>query len=265
MTKFLQKRKSVRIYKEQALGQDALAFIRDKVGDIEGEENTDELNFHLFENGNLIAKGLDGLAGYAGVMIEAPHYIAVELRNNDELSTIRKGYYLERLNTELVEKGLDTCYITVSKVDDNKRKELFGEFGNYVDNILAVGHGAEDKVFSETSASPKMAVKEFVFNEYRDTPASMDLLEQRGLFEVFSSVRFAPSFKNDQPWRFILRDDHVELYMVPGNDLESNRTDIGVMMCYFELLMHLEGFRGKWTLEPKAPEQGWSFIGTFPL
>ena len=137
MTNFLQKRKSVRDFKNKKIPADVLAKIKENMKVI---DNLDAMaKFYLFENGSIIYKGLDGKAGYNGVMIEAPHYIGLEFNKDSEINILKSGYLLEKLNTEIVNLDLDTCWITVFAVDDNTKKSLFGENGANIDYLIAIG------------------------------------------------------------------------------------------------------------------------------
>ena len=150
MTNFLQKRRTVREFAPTKLSKLEMEWLRDTLDKIEAESKDNDVSFALYEDGESVAKNLDGKAGYGGVMIKAPYYIALR--------------------------------------------------ANY------------------------------------------------GLFDLFSSIRFAPSHINAQPWRFLLKDDGtVTLYMDKSKGVKSY-VDIGVVMYYFEAMLESTGTHKTWTL-----------------
>ena len=73
------------------------------------------------------------------------------------------------------------------------------------------------------------------------------ILEERGLDDLFYYVKFAPSTKNSQPWRFVLKGTHVELYL-KEIDQRVEYMDAGIIMYYFQILASYMGIYNKWTL-----------------
>ena len=122
MTNFLQKRKSVRNFKTDTVPRDVLENIKLLMDEMDREESG--ISFSLYENGKIVADGLKGKAGYAGVMKEAPHYIALDINGKKPLNILKGGYCLEKLNTKIVDLDLDTCWITVDSVDEDTKKAI---------------------------------------------------------------------------------------------------------------------------------------------
>ena len=161
MTNFLQKRKSVRNFKKDTVPRDSLENIKLLMDELDQEEG--EINFSLYENGKIVAEGLRGKAGYSGVMIEAPHYIALDITNDKPLNILKGGYCLEKLNTKIVDLDLDTCWITVDDVDAETKKAIFGENGIGIDYLIAIGYGQKKKLFDPEVTSSRLNVDEIVF------------------------------------------------------------------------------------------------------
>lgn len=248
MTNFLQKRRTVRDFKAKPLSQDILNKVREILDQTEAKNMVNALQFGFYENGDIIADALEGKAGYGGVMIHAPHYISLEMNSSSESERIRLGYLLESVNTALVEEGLGTCWITIDRVDIETKKRLFGEAGEAVDFLIGIGEAKGKKIFSHNQVTPRLSIDKFVFKDDFDTPASVEELEQRGLIDVFSSVRFAPSHMNSQPWRFLIQDEKINLYMVRSKWDQRSLVDIGVMMFYFEAMANSMGNHTEWEL-----------------
>ncbi len=262
MTNFLQKRKSVRNFKNDNVPRDALENIKLLMDEMDREESG--ISFSLYENGKIVAEGLRGKAGYAGVMIEAPHYIALDIEDDKPLNILKGGYCLEKLNTKIVDLDIDTCWITVDNVDEDTKKAIFGENGTTIDYLIAIGYGQKKKLFDPEVTSSRLNVEEIVFADTIGQAISIETLENYGLFDVFSSVRYAPSHKNFQPWRFVLKGTDVEAYMLKSAEDNRSLIDMGVVLFYMEEMLKTIGINKKWTIDLKDAGK-YYYIGYFTI
>ena len=245
---FLVDRRSMRDYRIKGLDPEVLDNIRKLLKELENEFKDGTFEFRLYENGQLIFNGLEGIAGYSGVMIESPHYIALDLKKNDDRTNIYSAYYMEKLVTKLIELDLATCWITVNDVDVNLKKELFGESTNQINFILAFGYPKRNNPFSKTPFSERIGVEEMVYYKEIGQHITLEYLEQIGLADTFYYLRFAPSIKNLQPWRFIVTDDKVHLLIKCDEGNNPSLVDAGIAMYYFEELQALQGTKNNWSL-----------------
>lgn len=181
LTNFLEKRKSVRNFTDESADSATL----DKVKSI--IKNSEEENYILFENGKIIAKGLEGKAGYNNTMIVAPHYIGLPVKGSTDEDRLKTGYYLEKINTELIRLGLSTCWITVDNVDDATSKSVFGEEGANISYLIAFGYPKARKLFDPKTQSERKPVSEIVFVEDFNHPATAEDLEVSSLIFAFVS------------------------------------------------------------------------------
>lgn len=262
MTNFLQKRKSVRNFKNDNVPRDALENIKLLMDEMDREESG--ISFSLYENGKIVAEGLKGKAGYAGVMIEAPHYIALDIEDDKPLNILKGGYCLEKLNTKIVDLDIDTCWITVDNVDEDTKKAIFGENGTTIDYLIAIGYGQKKKLFDPEVTSSRLNVEEIVFADTIGQAISIETLENYDLFDVFSSVRYAPSHKNFQPWRFVLKGTDVEAYMLKSDEDNRSLIDMGVVLFYMEEMLKTIGINKKWTIDLKDAGK-YYYIGYFTI
>jgi len=245
---FLMNRRSMRDYRNKSVELDVLDRIKDILKELENEFEEGTFGFKLYENGQLIYNGLEGLAGYSGVMVESPHYIALNLKENDEKTVIYSAYYMEKLVTKLIELDLATCWISVYDVDKNLRKDLFGEWTNEINFILAFGYPRRNHPFSKEPFSERISIEEMVYDNEIGQHITLEYLEQIGLADTFYYLRFAPSIKNLQPWRFIVTNDKVHLLIKCDEDDNPSLVDAGIVMYYFEALQELQGTKNKWSL-----------------
>ncbi|WP_311561604.1 nitroreductase family protein [Peptoniphilus duerdenii] len=258
LTNFLEKRKSVRNFTDKSADSTTL----DKVKSI--IKNSEEENYILFENGKIIAKGLEGKAGYNNTMIVAPHYIGLSLKGSTDEDRLKTGYYLEKINTELIRLGLSTCWITVDNVDDATSKSVFGEEGAHISYLIAFGYPKARKLFDPKTQSERKPVSEIVFVEDFNHPATAEDLEQYGILNIMSTIRYAPNYMNLQPWRFLIKESAMELFMEEKYDKTKTLVDCGVIMYYFEELMKAMGRKSTWNIKLEEAE-GMLKIATFTM
>lgn len=262
LTNFLQDRKSVRDFKDKSLSAKELDVVKSAMNEVEMEEG---VHLRLFENGKIIADGLEGKAGYSGVMIRAPHYISLELAGDTEEDLIKSGMALEHLNALLVREGFGTCWITVDMVDAETKKALIGLEGEKVSYMIALGIPKGKRLFSTETATERKSVQELVSEGSWGHPVNLDTLEQRGLLDLFSSVRYAPSHKNAQPWRFLVEDDRVLLAMKRGLEDERSLVDMGVVLYYVKGMAKELGIPEDYTLLEGHEIDGLKVIASYNL
>ena len=252
MTNFLKNRKSIREFRNKGINTDILDDIRLYLDQLEKEESNGSIKFKLYEYGEKLYKSLKGIGGYSGVMIESPHYIGLEIMNNQEKNIIYSAYYMEKLITKLNNLGIDTCWVSIKDVDEDTKVEVFGDAIGEFNYLLAIGYGKPKNPFINEPFSERIGVDELVYNNEIGNPINMEDLENRGLGDLFYYVRFAPSVLNKQPWRFILKKDKVVLLLKYNKEEVPNLMDAGIIMYYFESLSESVGLNEKWVLMDKT-------------
>lgn len=256
---FLKSRISTRDYKDEKLDE----AITKKVYEIVNEEaeklGTENLAFLLNTDGESVYKALDGVAGYRGVMIKAPAYIALDARNNDPATIVKGAYGVEEIITKLYNLGLGTCWITVSEVDELVKQSAFNYSEGDINILLAVGYPFEDEK-REHRYSDRGATEDLVFLGDFDTPATDEDLKHRGLNNIFDYAKFAPSANNAQPWRFLIVDDEIRLYIEDYKG-DVNLIDAGIMMYYIDELSKAYAMPLGFKVEPKIGSDKYTYIG----
>ncbi len=248
MNNFLRNRKSVRDFKDKKMKDEMLGEIKGYCNQLRGEIAKEGFEFLLFEDGERIYKSLEGIGGYAGVMIKSPHYIGLNIKDNRDESLIYGAYFMENLITKLTDLNIGSCWISLKGVDEKTKKDLFQTTDGNIDYLLAIGHPVPKNPFVGDSTSSRIGVEDIVFKD--EIGKSMDLgeLESRGLDDLFYYIRFAPSSHNKQPWRFILKDDRVVLLLAHSPEEKPNLADAGIIMYYFENLAQAIGIDNRWNL-----------------
>ena len=224
--------------------------VRDAIEELEKEETRILFDLVLFQDGKKIAKGFEGEGGYHGKMIESPHYIGIRLREATAEAIVVASYYTERLITVLTSLNLGTCWVTIKDVDRGLRSAYLGEDNKNIAYLLAFGHSKASNPFDtvKDEKSQRIGIEDMVFDQNLDKPVDMAYLEERGLDDLFYYLRFAPSTKNSQPWRFVLSGHRLVLYM-EEQDQKVNLMDAGIIMYYFKQLASYIGISEDWKLD----------------
>lgn len=248
MTNFLKNRRSIREFRRKKVDQDTLIEIISLLGKLEKEKEEYNIKFNFYEDGDNIFEKLSGLGGYAGVMVESPHYIGLEELNNNKSTEIYGAYYMEKLITDLNRLGLDTCWVSIGDLSKDLKKDIFIDLEGQTNYLLAIGYRKPKNPLINEPFSERLGVEEIVYSKNLGEEISPRELEHRGLDDLFYYVRFAPSKGNCQPWRFLLGKDKVTLIIEHEEGQKPNYTDAGIIMYYFEALGRAIGIMGEWEL-----------------
>lgn len=257
-TNFLKTRTSTREFKDSKIGEDKIKKIYETVTDLKNRLDEEDLDYQIEKNGDAVYEKLNGKAGYKGVMIKAPLYIGLDIENKNERALVKGAYGLEELITRLSELKISSCWISVSDTDVKDLNEAFLNANGNIKSILAVGEAVEEEK-REHRYDDRKGINEFVFIDNLNHKASIEELEQRGLDDLFSYLRFAPSAYNEQPWRFVLVDGLVKLYLEDYKN-ESNLVDAGIVMYYFDQLTKEISINSNWEVSPKLDGSKYVFI-----
>ena len=255
----LKYRTSTREYKDEKLDEATAKKVYEIVNEEAEKLGRENLAFLLNTDGDSVYKALDGVAGYRGVMIKSPAYIALDARNNDAATIVKGAYGVEEIITKLNKLGLETCWITVNDVDETVKQSAFNYSEGDINILLAVGYPLNDER-RERSFRDRGATEDLVFLGDFDTPATDEDLKYRGLGHIFDYAKFAPSSNNSQPWRFLIVDDELRLYIEDYKG-DVNLIDAGIMMYYIDELSKAYAMPLGFEIEPKIGSDKYTYIG----
>lgn len=259
-TNFLKSRTSTREYKDTAIDEATRKKLFEIV-DAEAEKlGKDDLSFLVNTDGESIYKALEGVAGYRGIMIKAPAYIALNALNDNPASIVKGAYGMEEIITKLNELGLGSCWITVSDVEKTVKQSAFNFTEGDVNLLLAVGYPLDGEVRQQRFDDRK-PTEDLVFLGDFDTQATDEDLEQRGLNDIFDYAKFAPSTHNEQPWRFVIIDDEIKLY-IENFKGDVNLIDAGIIMYYVDELGKSLAMTSGWDINPEISSEKYTYIAT---
>jgi nitroreductase len=276
MLKLVEKRRSVREYKNKVLSRDDRKTLEQVLANKPGLAEDASLEFVFVEDGKIAKGKLEGFAGYYGHMIEAPHYYAL-LSNADNICYKITGYVGEWFILKATQEDIGTCWVEV-KDSDKVKVALEIESEKRVVALIAIGYAKKevrlsniyasatrgslstltdlgypniDPNFSKGPISHRKPLTEFVYlDEWGITP-ELEELEKRGLHEAFFYMRLAPSYSNRQPWRFIVRGNEIFLAITLDDEIDEAMQNIeaGIAMLYLEVAMHDLGISGQWMIK----------------
>lgn len=247
---FIKERKSTREFQQKPLEKEDVKRIAAVVDEANEHAAPFGVEYLFVQEGKAVRDKLSGQGGYAGVMIEAPAYIALTSKEQDPKAIIYGAYYLQKLITTLEGFDLGTCWITIANVDEETKDNAFGTGERTVSYLIAVGYSKRVLALGEQQYSSRLALEDYVFMKNFSNPATEQELASRGMIDLFYYIKFAPSEQNRQPWRYVVNNDNVELYIHDYRG-EGNLVDAGISMYFFEELAKADSMRVEWKVDPK--------------
>lgn len=265
IARFLEKRKSVRDFRDKKANASTIQEIKNAIQSINEETGRDDIFFDFYEDGKSVYDKLENLGGYNKVMIKSPHYIGLEVLCEKPETLLYGSYFMEKLITKVNEIGLDTCWITVVHVDDS----LINQHGGKVDYLLALGYPKRKlPFFSDNEDVERRSIAEIVFKGEVENSISNEELENLGLRDIFHYLKFAPSSYNTQPWRFLIDNNKITLLYSYNGQEDIRYADVGIIMYYFEELARSKGLGSGWELtegEIKGEKANYKKIAIFSI
>lgn len=267
---FLEKRKSCRNYKNRDLSSEDKEKLLQILQAPHPLEEVPGYELVFVEDGNRAAIRLEGFAGYSGVMIKAPHYIGVFA--DEKCIHVRKAAYgVEDVILKMMAMDIGSCWISVKDSDAAKLSMGWKDKEARLVALVALGYPKEENYFSKLFSNLKHPLinplKEGYANLNLETKNGMPLreetssfvylnewgnstdyseLERRGIDKVYHYLKYAPSWGNRQPWKFII--DKNDIILSIRHDDKISRVDecleAGIAMFYFRVAMEGHGLRG---------------------
>ncbi len=269
MNKVMEKRKSVRDFENKSLTSNDYYELVNIMDSIPTLYEGSKVSYKYFDDRDEFYSLFDGIAGYNGVLIDAPQYIVLYSEKADR-GYMAGGYVAEYLALKLTENEIGSCWISTNSNEDIIDEKLGLSDAETVVAILALGYAKNNikisGIFSKTrkggyrhvdakvnrgDESTRLSSTEIVFLDKWGEKIDYDELANYGMAESMAYMRLAPSALNRQPWRFVITRDGVTLF-IREDDYDNNRqsyTEAGIAMLYFEVAMSSDGIAGKWSID----------------
>ena len=246
-------RKSVRSYDSAPAPDAELEAVR-RAGEGALALTPSELRFHLCPH-QRIGGEVKGLLGDYGKVIRAPHY-AVVAACEAEGYLVDAGYRFEQLILEATRRGLGTCWVggffreptlrAALELDERWRVVALTPLGR-----PATGGLLDRAIRGIVSSSKRKPLDAICFEERHGQSLSARARADDRLMRVLEAARWAPSWANKQPWRFVLAGREILLYKEARQVKEGkdyHLVDCGIAMAHLHLAAEALELGGRWTL-----------------
>lgn len=243
--------KSVRLYKKEDVDPGLFKELLEYFD--RGKRLFDDIEVEVIrKNRDEVYEQLKDSAGYNNRMIEAPHYL-VFLSEEKDYYIENAGYRVQDLMLKAWSLGIASCWITFGDGEEIKKK-IGIESDKKLAALIALGYeNPQSKVLYEKgkyntssnvlviedNTSERLGIRDLVFTNEWGEKADPDELVNYGLLEGFFYGILAPSYKNRQPWRFIV--DRGTVVLALKKDIYvteyEEKIDTAVIMLYFDAII----------------------------
>jgi nitroreductase len=221
------------------------------------------------------ARILARTVGLYGLVEGATHLLVGLLPARTHHARLDLGYVLEHAVLEATRLGLASCWITGTYHPGEAASEVEMSEGEAVAGTVALGYARGDRMASIhdgavrrlLGAHRRFPLERIVFagrwgeswSPESADPTLVDLLEH---------ARLAPSAKNSQPWRFVVRPGEIALVLRRKQPIDG-----GIVMAHIALVAKEMGWPGGWTVRWGDDELADALglpgsvipVGTFPV
>jgi nitroreductase len=249
----ISRRISIRSYEPVTAAGDILEEIR-SAGEQAVALTSADMKFFLCTDAQM-GKEVKGLIGDYGKTIHAPHYLILASREHAGYLT-DAGFRFEQMVLEATRKGLGTCWVGLMFKESSLRAALGLDPSWRIMVLTPIGWPAEQSFVSRTlrtlaGSKARKPLDQLFFWERHEGPLPQKLLAEERLVRVLEAVRWAPSWMNKQPWRFILTGNEILAYKVGQQNREGkdyHLLDCGIAMAHLHLAATALGLEGRWEL-----------------
>lgn len=189
-----------------------------------------------------------------GTITGASRYLLIGI-HDDDLSMLSAGFGMEKVILKATELGLGTCWMALSFKDSDFSKAADMPVDEPLRIISPVGYPAKKRKMLESvtrmalRSSKRLPMEELFFEGEFDIPVSSN----NRFYDALEMMRLAPSAKNTQPWRALIRDKVVWFYYVEKSKISI--LDLGIGLCHFDCTLKSERKHGVWEKSVEAPEK----------
>lgn len=183
---------------------------------------------------------------------------------DDAVSALSAGFCFEQVVLKAWEMGLGTCWIAATfKGSDFGRGEAWPA-GERLRVVSPVGT-ADDKGLMEKFVRLTLGSKNrkpfgrLFFQDHAGTP----LPDDSPFREALEMTRLAPSSRNSQPWRAVVRGRQVHFFSEGDSPLAP--LDCGIGICHFYETERFRGRSGSLAILRDHPDplRDWKYVATY--
>lgn len=266
----ISRRISVRNFRPEPASLEKLEAIR-SFGEHAEPLTTTEMRFMLCTN-EAMGREIKGVIGDYGKTIHAPHFIVLAARERDGYLT-DAGFRFEQMVLEATRNRLGTCWVGLMFKEASLRANLGLDESWRMIVITPIGYAPKSSVTNSllrtlAGSKGRKPVSRLFFWERIGGPLPQNITSNDSLVRVMDAVRWAPSWMNRQPWRFVLSDREIRVYKVGQRNREGkdyHLLDCGIAMCHLHLAMRAIKMNGRWELATDLRRSDEVLIGRYVL
>lgn len=230
----MSRRRSIRNYSGDTLSKEKLDKVKEFVGKSGKYHDRVSVDAKLVEAGRRFQKDISGVIADYG-KVKAPHYLVLTSNGGDR-GLVELGYRYEFVVLALTSMRVGTCWIGKGFND----AELEGYIDIPTDQspkaLIAFGPVPDQKL-EEIEEPKRKDLDAFLIEKGED-----DI--DRKTTEVIDALRRAPSSINSQPWRVLVEEKRLHLYIKPRTILtrklmeslsDMNRIDAGIGLRHMQV------------------------------
>jgi nitroreductase len=217
--------------------------------------------FQLFENDTQGNDRGDRVGAY-GMIWGARTYLTGAVEEN-RCALEDFGYLFELLVLKATDLDLGTCWLGGNFTRDRFAKAIRLGEEEILPAVSPIGVPTKTRSILDlvirwgAGSKQRKSWADLFFDVESKTPLSE---ERAGVFATaLEMLRLAPSASNRQPWRCLLQDGFIHLYLqrFPGyrsvTPTDLQRVDMGIAMSHFDLALAASGLGGDWTVLDQPP------------
>jgi len=160
------------------------------------------------------------LVGAYGHLVSPPHAV-LPTSPDEPFALVEQGYRMQQMVIHLYNQGIGSCYLGSIGRQTQIQSRFALPRSNLTGALLAIGYPAEglpgrtfNTLFRNAIGSNKrLPLEDIFFSGSFDNPTT----PPEHLNPLLEAARFAPSAVNAQPWRFLLLDKVLYLFVTRKN------------------------------------------------
>lgn len=247
-SELIEKRKSIRIYKETSVEKEKIDEIKNFIKNIETPFDK-YFRIELFDLQEEIVG--EDFVSY-GMIKGAKLYIGIAVKK-EPFAYENLGFVFEKLILFVTSLGLGTCWFggnlkgsSFEKAMNLKEEEIFPI-------MTPIGYGMD--AYTLTEKIVKFAIgsnkrKDFAKLFFEDNfKKSLKMDKENPIVEALEMLRLAPSAINLQPWRVLKMDNTYHFYVVNPKKKDDNfyiqRIDMGIGLAHFIMTLEEKNIKGQ--------------------
>lgn len=247
------RRISFRAYKPEPVSFDDLEAVR-RAGERAEILSDAEMQFHLRTDAQM-GREIKGVIGDYGKTIHAPHYIVLASREHEGYLT-DAGFRFEQMVLDATERGLGTCWVGLMFKEASLRSTLGLDDSWRIIVLSPIGHPLKNSLTNRmlrtlAGSKGRKPIDKLFFWRRHGEMLPTNVTSDQHLMQVLEATRWAPSWMNKQPWRFVLLEREILVYKIQHQEREGkdyNRLDCGIAMCHLHVTARSLGIKGHFEL-----------------